>query len=163
MIVVRRGRPRSQSQRRADLDEVYRVLMPGGGAAGSRAGRAWRPPIDVYQTPDAIEITAEIAGIDPETVDLVVDGDLLSLRGHRIDSTICDHRSYHEAHIPYGDFAADVFIPVPVDGDEAVATYELGFLRVTLPRTKGRTITPVRASSENAIANQAEEQDRSNG
>lgn len=162
MIVVRRGRPRSQSQRRADLDDVYRLLMPGGGAAGSRAGRAWRPPIDVYQTPDTIEITAEIAGIDPDGLDLVVDGDLLSLRGQRVDSTICDHRSYHEAHIHYGAFAADVFIPVPVDGDDAVATYEHGFLRITLPRSKGRTITPTRASSEDAPVKLVDEQDRRN-
>lgn len=162
MIVVRRGRPRSQSQRRSDLDEVYRVLMPGGSAAGSRAGRAWRPPIDVYETADAVEITAEIAGLDRDEIELVVDGDLLSLRGQRPDSTICDHRSFHEAHIHYGAFAADVFIPVPVDGDGAEATYENGFLRITLPRTKGRTIIPTRASSEHEHTKPADDRDRRN-
>ncbi len=147
MIVVRRGRPRSQGQRRSDLDEVYRALMPGG-AAGSRAGRAWRPPIDVYETADAVEVTAEIAGLDRDETEIVVDGNLLSLRGQRLDTTVCDHRSFHEAHIHYGAFAADVFIPVPVDGDGAEATYENGFLRIKLPLTKGRTIIPTRAAAQ---------------
>lgn len=147
MIVVRRGRPRSQGQRRSDLDEVYRALMPGG-AAGSRAGRAWRPPIDVYETADAVEVTAEIAGLDRVETEIVVDGNLLSLRGQRLDTTVCDHRSFHEAHIHYGAFAADVFIPVPVDGDGAEATYENGFLRIKLPLTKGRTIIPTRAAAQ---------------
>lgn len=159
MIVVRRGRPRSQSQRRSDLDEVYRALMPGG-AAGSRAGRAWRPPIDVYETADAVEVTAEIAGLDRDEIEIVIDGYLLSLRGQRLDTTICDHRSFHEAHIHYGAFSADVFIPVPVDGDGAEATYENGFLGIMLPRTKGRTIIPTRASSEQEHTKSADDRDR---
>lgn len=161
MIVVRRGRPRSQSQRRADLDDVYRVLMPGGSAAGSRAGRAWRPPIDVYETADAVEITAEIAGLDPDAIELVVEGDLLSLRGQRVDGTSCEQRSFHEAHIHFGAFAADVFIPIPVDGDDANATYENGFLRISLPRTKGRTIIPTRALPEHGPTTSGNDQDRS--
>lgn len=161
MIVVRRGRPRSQSQRRSDLDEVYRVLMPGGSAAGSRAGRAWRPPIDVYEMADAVEVTAEIAGLDRDEIEIVFDRDLLSIRGQRVDRTVCDHRSFHEAHIHYGAFAADVFIPVPVDGDGAEATYENGFLRITLPRTKGRTIIPTRVLPEQGQTGPVNEQDRS--
>lgn len=161
MIVVRRGRPRSQRERRSDLDDIYRALMPGGSAAGSRAGRAWRPPIDVYETAEAIEITAELAGLDRDEIEIVFDGDLLSLRGQRVDSTICDHRSFHEAHIHYGAFAADVFIPVPVEGDGAAATYDNGFLRITLPRTKGRTIIPTRAGAEREHMTPVNDQDRS--
>jgi len=136
--------------------------MPAGSAAGSRAGRAWRPPIDVFETADTVEITVEIAGLDREEIELVVDGELLSLRGQRVDSTVCDHRSFHEAHIHYGAFAADVFIPVPVDGDGAEATYENGFLRIKLPRTKGRKIVPTRASSEHDHTSPADDRDRSN-
>jgi HSP20 family protein len=160
MIVVRTRQPRSQSQRRSDLDDVYRALMTGGGAATGRAGRAWRPPIDVYETEDAVEVMAEIAGLDRDAIELVIDGDTLSLRGHRGDPTVCDHRSFHEACIHYGDFAADVFIPIHVDAERAEAIYENGFLRISLPRARGRTIIPTRASSEQEHTTQAEDQDR---
>ncbi len=162
MIVVRTRRPRSQSQRRSDLDDMYRALITAGGSAGGRAGRAWRPPIDVYETEDAVEVIAEIAGLNREEIEIVIDGDMLSLRGHRGDHTMCDHRSFHEARIHYGEFAADVFVPVAVNSEGAEATYENGFLRITLPRARGRTIIPTRASSEHEQQTQAEDPDRRN-
>lgn len=161
MIVVRTRRPRSQSQRRSDLDEVYRALMTGGGAA-TGGGRTWRPPIDVYETADAVEVVAEIAGLDREEIELVIDGDMLSLRGQRSDHAICDHRSFHEARIHYGAFGADIFIPIPVDAEGAEAIYENGFLRVSLPRSKGRTIIPTHAPSAHDHTEPAEDQDRRN-
>lgn len=149
MIVVRTARPRSHARRRSDLDDIYGMLMASGGAAGGgRPGRLWRPPIDVYVTDDAVEVVAELAGLDTHGVELVIDGDVLSLRGQRVDQTVCDRRSFHEVSIQYGTFAADIFIPMPVDSEGALATYESGFLRISLPLSKGRTITPTRAASE---------------
>jgi len=121
----------------------------------------WRPPIDVYVTDDAVEVVAEIAGLNPNEVELVIDGDVLSLRGQRVDRTVCDRRSFHEVSIQYGTFAADVFIPAPVDGEEALATYEKGFLRISLPLSKGRTITPTRTASEPGRATPGADDDRS--
>lgn len=161
MIVVHKARPRSQAQRRSDLDDIYRMLMASGGAAGGRPGRLWRPPIDVYATDDAVEVVAEIAGLDTNDVELVIDGEVLSLRGQRVDHTVCDHRSFHKASIQYGPFAADVFIPVAVDGEAARASYEHGFLRISLPLSKGRTITPTRAASEHDQPTLAENHDGS--
>jgi len=137
------------------------MLMASGGAAGGRPGRLWRPPIDVYETDDAVEVVAEIAGLDTNDVELVIDGDVLSLRGQRVDRTVCDRRSFHEVSIQYGTFAADVFIPVAVDGAAAQARYENGFLRISLPRSKGRTITPTRAASDHGQATLVKDQDRS--
>jgi HSP20 family molecular chaperone IbpA len=38
-------------------------------------------------------------------------------------------------------------IPFAVDTESATASYENGFLRVTLPRTRVRTIIPTRTES----------------
>lgn len=159
MIVVRSGRARNHSRRRSDLEEVYRMLMTGNGHTG-RPGRSWRPPIDVYETEDAVEVLAEIAGLDRDEIELVIDEDVLSIRGQRTDRTVCDHRSFHEARIPYGAFSADIFIPARVDADAATASYDNGFLRISLPRSKGRTIVPTSAIAEPAEAAQPEDQDR---
>jgi HSP20 family molecular chaperone IbpA len=55
---------------------------------------------------------------------------------------MCDQRSYHEARISYGQFAADINVPFSVDGANATATYENGFLRISLPREPSHTLTP---------------------
>ena len=61
--------------------------------------------------------------MDEQQVNVVVDNDVLSIRGERPDHREGEKRSYREAGIPYGAFGADVFIPFPVDADDADAEY----------------------------------------
>lgn len=142
MIVVRRGRPRDRVRRVAELDEVYQALMSPRGAFTTRSSGTWRPPIDVYEQPGLITIVAELAGMERESIEVMIEGDVVSFRGTRPDTNACDNRQFHEAHIAYGAFAADVYIPFSIDNDRATATYENGFLRIELPRVHGRTIVP---------------------
>jgi HSP20 family protein len=108
----------------------------------SRSSGTWRPPIDVYEQPGAVTIVAEIAGMDRESIEVMIEGDTVSLRGTRQDAYTGSERAFHEAHIAYGQFAADIYIPFSIDADRATATYENGFLRVELPRVQGRRIVP---------------------
>lgn len=142
MIVVRRGRPRDRSLRSADMEELFRELMSPRGAVSARTKGTWRPPIDVYEQPASITIVAEIAGMDREEIEVTIGGDIVSVRGVRPDPNVCDNRSFHEARIPYGAFAADVYVPLTIDTERATAVYENGFLRIELPRIQGRTIAP---------------------
>lgn len=153
MIVVRRVRPREETRRHSDFDAMYRSLLAGQRAVGSGRRRVWRPSVEVYETGDTLEVVAEIAGMQPEDIDIALDGDVLMIQGTRPDPAECDHRSYHIAHIEYGDFAAELRIPLAVDTDSATASYENGFLRVTLPRIKGRTIVPTRVESTSGATN----------
>lgn len=157
MIVVRRARPREHSRRQSDIDDLYRSLLTGHGSIGNGGRRVWRPPVEVYESPDALEIVAEIAGMKREDIDVLIEGDVLTLRGNRHDPASCDQRTYHESRIAYGAFAADIHIPFAVEADSASASYENGFLRITLPRAKGRTIIPTRA--ETADETPAEQRD----
>lgn len=142
MIIIRRGRPREMGRRTSDTDDLLHSLLGGRASMSVRGQGPWRPPIDVFETDDAIEIVAEIAGMDREHIDITLAGDIVSIRGHRPDATTCDHRSFHEARIPYGAFAADVFLPQAIDSDGASAEYNNGFLKVRLPKSRGRTIIP---------------------
>lgn len=142
MIVIRRGRPRDRGRRTNEMDELYRTLMSPRGAVSTRSGGSWRPPIDVYETTETITIVAELAGMEREEIEVVLEGDIVSLRGVRPDPNGGDNRAFHEAHIAYGSFAADIYVPFSVDNERAAATYENGFLRIELPRVQGRTIIP---------------------
>ena len=142
MIIVRRGRPRDRARHAQEFNELVRTLMFPRGARGGNGAGPWRPPIDVYETPDAITIVAEVAGMERESFEVVMEGDVVSIRGHRPDPNVCDQRAFHEAHIAYGDFAADVYVAASVDVDQASATYLNGFLTILLPRVHGRTIIP---------------------
>jgi HSP20 family protein len=146
MIVIRRTRPRSQTRRHANIDPLYQALISGSGV-GERGRRVWRPPVEVFETADALEIVAEIAGMQGQDIDVVIEGDVLTIEGTRPDPSNCEHRLYHIARIGYGPFAADVQLPFSVDTEDAEASYDNGFLHVRLPRTRTRTIVPTRGST----------------
>lgn len=150
MIVIRRGHTRAVGMRPAEVDELFRSYMPGRSAAyASRSGGRWRPAIEVYETDDALFVTAEIAGLQRDEIDVAIEGEILTMRGKRPDPSPCEEaRVYHEARIPYGAFGADVYVPFPVDADAADASYEAGMLRITLPRARGRTIVPMRVDDQ---------------
>jgi HSP20 family protein len=144
MIVVRRTRQRPQTRRPAHIDPIYQLLVSGGATADNGRGRSWRPPVEVFETEDTLQIVAEIAGMQGDDIEIVAEGDILTIQGNRPDPTQCEHRTYHVARIGYGPFAADIQMPFTVDTEAANASYENGFLHITLPRTRVRTIIPTR-------------------
>jgi HSP20 family protein len=142
MIVIRRGHPRGRVRRSTETDELFRALVFGGNAVSSSGRGTWRPPTEVYETGGSLEVVAELAGMEREEIEVLIEGDVISIRGVRPDPAMCDQRSYHEARISYGQFAADINVPFSVDGANATATYENGFLRISLPREPSHTLTP---------------------
>jgi HSP20 family protein len=147
MIVVRRSVYRDPERVQQEMEQMFRSLMPARPQVDSRGNGLWRPPVEVYETADALVINVEIAGMDEHQLSVVVDGDRLRIRGERPDRRNGEKRSYHEARIPYGAFGVDVFIPFPVDPDRTEAEYHNGFLRILLPRQVARTIVPRRPGS----------------
>ncbi|MGC4106523.1 MAG: Hsp20/alpha crystallin family protein [Thermomicrobiales bacterium] len=149
MIVVRRGRTGLETRRPTELEDLLRPVMSRAQIRGSQRG-GWRPALEVFETTDTFEVVAELAGMNPDDIDIIVERDVLSIRGVRPDPSTCLHRSYHEARIPYGAFSADALIPFAVDVDAAEATYQNGFLHVRIPRTQGRTIVARRIDRDDA-------------
>lgn len=144
MIVVRRIRPRPHTRKHSDIDSMLLSMLGSGTSAERNRRPLWRPPVEVFETDETLEIVAEIAGMNPDEIDIVLEGDVLTIQGERPDPCSQEHRSYHIARIGYGPFAVGIRLPFQVEADEAEATYENGFLRVSLTRIKGVTIVPKR-------------------
>ena len=105
----------------------------------------WAPKLDVSETKDAMVVTAEMPGVDPKEIEIMLTGDLLTLKGEK-ESEEKEER-YHRVERTYGAFLRSVRLPVAVDGSKVTATFKNGVLVVTLPKTpasKG-TMIPVKA------------------
>jgi HSP20 family protein len=103
--------------------------------AEARAGAdAARAPVDVYLCDDPPTLTVELdaAGIDPDTAEITLHGDVLILRGERRPRA-SSRRVYHHAEIAWGPFERRLRLNVPVDPEGATASYDRGLLAVSLP------------------------------
>lgn len=95
----------------------------------------WRPPMDIHETPDAILVKLEVAGVREDEIDVALYSNALVVTGRRDDDSDHDEElCYHEAQVHYGPFRAEMLLPSPVHADDASATYANGFLRIHLPK-----------------------------
>lgn len=150
MLIIRRGVPCAPERVQQEMEQIFRSLVPTRPRMASRRDGVWRPPVEVYETEDQLVVTAEIAGIVEAQLSVVVEQDLLQIRGERLDDRDGERRSYHETGIAHGQFAADVYIPFAIDADRSHAEYANGLLSVRLPKAGARTIMPRRAEHDEA-------------
>lgn len=141
MIVVRTRRV--VDSRRA-IPQLEAALL--GAARQGHRRSSWRPPIEVFECESGLELVVEVAGMDADDFEIEVHGERVSIHGDRPDPMPQSQRLYHVANIDYGPFYLDIPLPFSVNRDDTTATYENGFLRISLPRERGRTIRPTSIS-----------------
>lgn len=93
----------------------------------------WKPGIDIYDTSDAVVVIVELAGVEPDAVDVTVSGRLLRIRGTRQPRFRPGYRQFHRLEIARGAFERIVELPETVDSGGTEATYRDGFLEIVLP------------------------------
>jgi len=92
----------------------------------------WRPPTDVYETAENIVVCVELAGMRDGNLSVNFDNQILTISGSRPQPL--EVRSYHQMEIPFGEFAAEIHVLVPIAADTISAQYTDGFLIVQLPK-----------------------------
>jgi HSP20 family protein len=117
---------------RREMDEIFGDVLDRGLSPRRRGG--FSPAVDVYYAsdPPRAVVRADLAGIDPNEVQLEIRGRELILTGHR-DPESGDDRVYQQLEIEHGPFRRAVALGADVDADTADATYEDGILTVELP------------------------------
>jgi HSP20 family protein len=82
----------------------------------------WEPPIDVYETPDAIWVMAALPGVEPRGVRVSLGEGALVLEGERSTPARCLHAAVRRLEIPRGRFERRLELP---PGSYALAVSEL--------------------------------------
>jgi HSP20 family protein len=96
--------------------------------------RLARLPIDVYSTDDEIVVSAAIPGIDPDDVNITVEGDTLVISGET--SPLIGNVEWSIIERFHGKFTRSLTLNVPVDHEKIEATFENGLLTLVLPKTE---------------------------
>jgi len=94
----------------------------------------WRPPTDVYETPDELIVVLELAGMNEEDMSVSLFSDLLVVEGNREQPLSTDMSACHQLGIKYGSFRSEIHIPFAVESTNVNAVYQNGLLIITLKR-----------------------------
>lgn len=92
------------------------------------------PNVEVGETDEALEVTAELPGIAKEDVDVSVSDNVLTIKGEKREETDREEKDYHLKERSYGSFRRSFTLPANVDVDKTEAKTEDGVLRITIPK-----------------------------
>lgn len=88
-------------------------------------------PMDAYRAGDEYVVTFDLPGMDPESIDLNVEKNVLTVKASR--PRPADDVEYQVAERPYGQFQRKLFLGEALDADKIEAGYEAGVLTVRIP------------------------------
>ena len=121
-------------------DEMNRVLNEvfgrGAGAGDESAwfSGAWSPPVDIYETDEALVMKAELPGFSKDDIGIEMKENTLVISGERKHEAEVKEGNYHRRERMYGAFQRSFMLPTMVDRDKVNASYKDGVLELRLPK-----------------------------
>ena len=112
-----------------EMDRVF-----GRYVSDEQAGRpatAWIPATEINRGDEGWKVRIALPGIDPEDVNIDLDGNNLTITGERTRAESGGEGHASEFH--YGRFERAFTLPANVDSEKVGAAYEHGVLELTLP------------------------------
>jgi HSP20 family protein len=115
------------------------------------APEEWQTPdtegelaVDVYQTPDSIVIKALVAGVQPQTIDISLTREMLTISGVRADEREVEEENYYQRELYWGSFSRTILLPEEVDVERAEASEKHGILMIRLPKINKKRETKLK-------------------
>ena len=92
------------------------------------------PAVDVYEDKHNVVVETQLAGIDPEAVDISIENNILYIKGESEKKSEVEDKNYYRKEIRQGSFFRSVPLPTRVVGDKASASVEDGVLKIVIPK-----------------------------
>lgn len=109
-----------------DFDELFPVIR------GEKTG--FVPAVDMYQDEKNVIVEAQMAGINPDDVDISIEHDVLIIKGQSEKTSEVDDKDYYKKEIKRGSFYRTIQLPTHVLGDNAEAEASDGVLKIIIPK-----------------------------
>ena len=127
------------------VDDLFKGFLVRPVAYDGRAGEALpRMKVDVAEQNGAYTVTAELAGVKKEDIQVTIDGSQVTLAAEvkREKEASQDERVLHAERV-YGKVSRSFTLPQEVDEAKAEAKFRDGVLELTLPKKVAATRKPI--------------------
>ena len=94
----------------------------------------WKPPMNIYETPDEVVVYVEVAGMKKSGISITYRDGCLHISGFRKDRSPERVITLHRMEMDNGRFLRKIKINIPIIVEGIEAEYRNGILRITLPK-----------------------------
>jgi HSP20 family protein len=92
------------------------------------------PRVDVVESANAIEVTAELPGLEEKDVEIDFTDDVLTIKGEKKSEKEEKANNHYISERSYGSFLRAIQLPSGIDPAQIVASIEKGVLTVKVPK-----------------------------
>ena len=94
----------------------------------------WVPRVDIKEEADRFLILADLPGIDPEDVEVLMDKGILSIKGERKSEVAEQSERFSRIERRYGSFHRRFALPDTADAEGITAHGRNGVLEIAIPK-----------------------------
>lgn len=117
------------------MDKVFDDMQS---AMTTRSGGNIIPPVDMYETAEAVVVETPMPGVNPDELEIAIDNGVLTIKGTTERKTEVDDKNYYRKEVRTGSIFRQVALPARVQEGEAQASFENGILKILLPKAEER-------------------------
>ena len=133
---------------RRDMDDIWSRFFDSPTSLKTGGEGSFMPLVNLKETDQSIEVTAEVPGLKPEEIEISLAGDLLTLKGEKKEEKEEKKGGYHLVERRFGSFSRSFRLPVEVDRKKVEAKYKDGVLHLTLPKGAKESSTKIKVKAE---------------
>jgi HSP20 family protein len=114
---------------RREMENAFRTFDQKSPSPDIGAGA---PAINVAETNDAFQVTAELPGVDEKDIKVSLDDNQLVISGEKKVETTKEEKSWHVEERSYGSFYRSMLLPFEPEEGAVEAHFDKGVLHLTI-------------------------------
>jgi HSP20 family protein len=127
------------SRMHREMDRLFEDMFPASGrlsfSPGFRTKVDLMPSLDVSETDESLEVSADLPGMDTDDVSVTLNDGMLTISGERKEEKEEKEKNYYRSERSYGSFVRRLALPFAVDEDHIQARFDKGVLKIVLPKS----------------------------
>jgi HSP20 family protein len=92
------------------------------------------PQFNVWEDSDGLMVVSELPGLEPQDMDISVEGDTLTVKGTKKAPELKEKDAFVKRELFFGNFSRSVKLPFRIDSDQIEANFKNGILTIKLGR-----------------------------
>jgi HSP20 family protein len=117
---------------RKALDQVFNEF---GGLSSGTCSHCASPRINISETDNAVEIEAELPGVEERDVQVSLNRDVLTIKGEKKMEREEQYQNYSHQERMFGKFERSIDLSFEPDAKAVKAVFAKGVMKVTLPKS----------------------------
>ena len=94
----------------------------------------WTPAVDIKEEPDRYVLWADLPGVSPDAIDIMMENGILTLKGERGTGATGQREGLKRAERVYGSFYRRFSLPDTADAEGISARCSSGVLEISIPK-----------------------------